>query len=69
MQMKIVTGYENSLDLVTKEVIEQRADYINYKLTYPNGLILEFKIDGEEVNVIPNKPLKEVSPGVYKPVI
>ncbi|KYC64721.1 hypothetical protein B4098_3414 [Heyndrickxia coagulans] len=57
------------MELVGKEILEQRADYIHYRLSYPNGLVLEFEVKPEGINVNTNKPLQEISPGVFKPVI
>lgn len=67
--VKIITGYENDLSKVKKEIV-QRADYIHTRLTYPNGVIIDMEqLSNGEVNVKCNKELREVSPGVYKPIV
>ena len=65
----IVTGYEDELKSVKTEILKHEADFIHSRHTYPNGLVLEFKNSLSGIEVIPNKPLEEISPGVYRPVI
>lgn len=62
-----------SLDIVTnsepikREVIEQRADFVHIKFTYPNNWIIEIKQYADKVIYLSNIELEEREPGKLYP--
>lgn len=64
MEMNIKPGVE---ELPKVTVLEQQADYMKYRLEYSNGFIIIGESTDDEINLMTNVNLVELSNGSYAP--
>lgn len=68
MQCKINTPFAASMADIKTDILEQTANKLHTRHTYPNGLVLEYLVTADDISVSSNWGWKKEADGSLTPV-